>query len=151
MAQRFRLGNRTSNVTIANAAIELRAGAILRINLHEVRVHLASAAASVIGLGRPAAIGITPTTPKNLLTENTNESQASAAQTALAWVTGPTAPAEFLGRASLTANIGEFTMWKFDDGLEIPAGGSIVLWNITGNALMDVDFVISESSYASTD
>ena len=80
------------------------------------------------GLGRPAAIGITPTTPVTWLAEDAG-SPAGSVQSALAWGTGPTAPANFFRRMTV---FGTFVViWNFPRGLVIGVSSSLVLWTIT--------------------
>src|SRR3954468_188173 len=101
----YSLANRTSNVTSANACLEIRTAASDRAYIVEIGIFMAAATASTFGLGRPAAIGVTPTTPVTVLAEDSG-SPAGSVQTALAWGTGPTVPANFFRRVSLPATIG---------------------------------------------
>ena len=68
------LGVRTSNVTSANAALEIIGATALRGRVIEIGFTLATAVATVIGFGRPAAAGVTPTSPVTLLPEDVNDS-----------------------------------------------------------------------------
>ena len=102
-----------------------------------------AATASVFGLGRPAAMGITPTTPVTLLAEDTGDPVATV-KTALAWATKPTVPTAFLRRVSLPATIGAGMIWTFPFGLIIPISFSIVVWNITAVSLADIWVVVDE-------
>lgn len=139
----YSLSQRTSNVTIANACWEIRTTATDRPRIMELGITINAATASVFGLGRPAAIGITPTTPVTLLAEDPGDPAATVV-CALAWATGPTVPANFFRRISLPATVGAGVIWTFPRGLVIPISSSLVLWNITGNSVADVYVVGDE-------
>jgi hypothetical protein len=150
---RYSLGLRTSNVTIANATLEIIAG-LKPLKLAQMDFTLNAATASVFGLGRPAALGLTPTTPVGLLMDANGDPAAGTALVALAWGTGPTVPASFIKRISLAGEIGAPAVWSFgatdssgrvgNNGLVIPAGHSLVLWNLSAVSVVDVNLVIDE-------
>lgn len=141
---KLELGVRTSSGTAATAAWEIRAGATPgRVRLMEIGFFLAAATASIFGLGRPAAIGDTPTTPVDFLDEDSDDVLAAAViQSALAWGTGPTVPAAFLRRISLPATIGAGVIWTFPTGIVIPVSESLVLWNIGTDSVVDAYAVV---------
>ena len=139
----YSLSQRTSNVTIANACWEIRTAATDRAYVFEIGITINAATASVFGLGRPAAIGVTPTSPVTFLAEDPG-APASTVQATLAWATGPTVPANFLRRISLPATVGAGVIWTFPRGLIIPISSSIVLWNITATSVADVYAVIDD-------
>lgn len=135
---------RTSNITSANAAYELKGSTTDRTRLFEIGFTLVTAVATNLGLGRPAAAGITPTSPVTFLGEDVNDT--SAATDALAWATSPTAPTYYFRRWSGSA-IGQGAVWVFPRGLPIEktgANNSLVLFNILGGATLDVYIVISD-------
>ena len=139
MAQ-YELGINTTVTTTAAAAAELRAASGTPIRLRELGLTLAVATASTYGIGRPAAIGITPTSPKTVLPSNPSD-PAGTATTAVAWGTGPTVPAEFLRRITLPATVGAGVIWTWELGRFIIGPGnaaagvaSIVVWNLATNA-----------------
>lgn len=134
---------RTSNVTIANACWELRTTSTDRARLMELGIFLAGATASTFGLGRPQAIGVTPTSPQTFLGEDSAE-PAATLTSALAWGTGPTVPVNFLRRISLPATVGTGVIWTFPRGILIPVSSSLILWNISATAVADVYAVIDE-------
>lgn len=138
------LGVRTSGAAAGTPAFELIAPPTKNCILRELIITLAAATASAYGLGRPAAIGVTPTTPVNALREGIGDGIGMLSKTALAWGTPPTSPTVFNRRASLSATIGDFVDWVFDGGLYIPAGQSIVLWNIGTNSVVDLNIIIDE-------
>jgi hypothetical protein len=130
----YGLANLTTNVTAANAALELRTAATDRARLLQMIVTLNAATASIFGVGRPAAIGITPTSPITWLPYDPAD-PAGTAQTALAWATGPTVPVNFFIRINLPATIGVGSVLTFPTGLTIAISSALVLWNIaTGSA-----------------
>jgi len=139
---RSSIGRRTSSGTAAAAALEIIAGA-RALFVREVVIALAAATASTFGLGRPAAKGITPTSPVTSLSEQPGDA-VSTATTAVAWGTGPTVPADFFRRVGFPAVIGSTITWYFNNGLFIPASGSLVIWNIGTNGVCDVTFVTEE-------
>jgi hypothetical protein len=139
---RYRMADRTSNITSANACFEIRTAATDRAQVLEVHISLATAAATVIGIGRPAAIGVTPTSPKTVLPED-SAAPAGTVTTAVAWGTGPTVPANFLERFSFPATIGSGAIFTFQQ-LIIPVSSSLIIWNITGGATLDVSVVVDE-------
>jgi hypothetical protein len=134
-----RLAVRSTGVGAGAAAWEIRTGATPgRWKLIELHLFLASAVASVFGLGQPAVIGVTPTTPVDFLTEDPNDVLASGGvQSALAWTTGPTVPANFDHRFPITGTIGNGGIFTFPKGIVIPVSSSLVLWNITANGVVD--------------
>lgn len=138
------LGVRTVSGTNATAGWEIRAGSTPgRVRLIELGFFLAEATASTIGLGRPQAIGITPTSPVDFLPEDTEDVIASGVvQSAVAWGTGPTEPANFLRRITLPATIGTGVIFTWPTGLVIPVNSSLVLWNLGTNAVLDCHAVI---------
>jgi hypothetical protein len=109
----------------------------------EIDLFLAAATASTFGIGRPQAIGITPTTPVTWIAEDPGE-PAGTAQTALAWSTGPTVPLVHFRRIALPATIGTGMIWTFPRGLIIPVSGSLVLWNLAANGVSDVNVIGDE-------
>ena len=139
----YSLANRTTNITIANACLEIRTASTDRPRVMEIGIFLAAATASVFGLGRPQAIGITPTAPVTILQEDPGE-PAGTVQTALAWATGPTVPLQFFRRIGLPATIGTGVIWTFPRGLIIPISSSIVVWNITATGVADIYVVVDE-------
>ena len=139
----YSLATRTTNVTIANACLEIRTAATDRARLMEIGIFLAAATASTFAIGRPAAIGITPTSPVTVLPEEPGD-PAGTVQTALAWATGPTAPVQFLRRISLPATIGTGVIWTFPKGLVIPVSSSLVVWNVTATGVADIYIVVDE-------
>jgi hypothetical protein len=148
---RYELGIRTTVTTIAAAAAELRAASGNPVKVSEIGITLGAATASTYGIGRPAAVGVTPTSPVTVLPCNPNETPGTAT-TAVAWGTGPTVPAQFFRRVSLPATIGAGItfVWPEHRFLVMPANAaaavaSIVLWNITANsAITELYFCLED-------
>lgn len=130
----FSLATRTTVAGIGVASYELRSGANNSPKLYEFAIMLAAATASIYGIGRPAAIGVTPTTPVTVIAEEQANLPTGQSTTAVAWGTGPTSPVQFLRRISLPATLGAGAIVTFPRGLGIPVSSSIVLWNITAAA-----------------
>ena len=141
---KYTLGVRTLSGTAGAAAWEIRTGATPgRAKLVELGFFLAAATASQFGIGRPQAIGDTPTTPVDFLPDDPNDVLASGViQSALAWGTGPTVPTAYRRRISLPATVGSGVIWTWPEGLVIPVSNSIVLWNIGTNAVVDAYAVV---------
>ena len=139
----YSLGVRTSNVTTANPNFEAFTTANNIPRVMELGVFMAAATASVLGLGRPQAIGVTPTTPVHTIAEDPAD-PASALQTALAWGTAPTIPLYFFRRLNLPGTIGAGIILTFPRGLKIGLTNSIVTWNIGATGVMDLHIVSDE-------
>ena len=134
------LGINTTVTTTGAACAELIAASGKPARLRELGITLAAATASTYGLGRPAAVGITPTAPITLLRENPMD-QAATSTTAVAWGTGPTAPTQFLRRITLPATIGAGVIWTFGPnefiigpGNAAAAIATVVVWNLATNS-----------------
>lgn len=143
MATRTSHTRRTITATSAAAALEIIAGAAKGFWLRRLELTLVTAAASVYSIGRPAAAGITPTTPVLFPMEMSSAATQFSTSTAVAWGTGPTIPTVFYRQTSLPAAIGAGAVWVFDN-LWIPLSTTIVLWNGASNAVADVNLWIDE-------
>lgn len=84
--------------------------------------------AEIFKLGRPAARGITPTTPLTVLAED-EAGPAGTVQTARAWGTAPAAPANFF-RIFRNFHFNAIE-WVFPVGLLMAVSASFVLWTST--------------------
>lgn len=91
---------------------------------------LAAATSSRWGIGKPAAAGITPTTPLAVLSQDQARADGTIT-TAVAWATKPTIPANFLEIVQLAAAISKQII-TFED-LWLPPNGTLVAWNLTAN------------------
>ncbi|HYB92385.1 MAG TPA: hypothetical protein VEC38_15215 [Candidatus Binataceae bacterium] len=135
MANTYSLSTPSTVTTSSAPAAEFRAGSSNRAVILEVGIFLGAATASTYGVGRPAAIGVTPTSPVLGLAEDPADAAATA-ETAVAWGTAPTAPAHFFRHIALPATVGAGVIWTWSEGQEliVPAAGSIVLWNVATNS-----------------
>jgi len=144
---RFQLGVRTSNVTSAQALFEIIAGN-KGCRLRGINITLATAVTGVFGAGRPAAAGITPTTPVAFLSSDGSVGEPSLTKIALAWGTSPTAPASFYHRVSVPATVGAVAALVFTvqgkGAIWIPAGSTFTLHNVTGGPTLDATIEIEE-------
>jgi len=140
----YSASQRTTSGTAATAAWEVRSTSSNKPKVMEVGISINAATASVFGLGRPAAIGITPTSPVTFLDESDGNGAAGLTTCAVAWGTGPTVPANFFRRVSTPATVGAGIIWTFPRGLGLPVSGSIVVWNIGTDSVADVWAVVDE-------
>jgi hypothetical protein len=131
---RFSLGVRTSNTSAGAATVEIiNSSNTKEAFIKAVSVTTNTAAAFVVGFGRPAAAGITPTSPVALLDEM--GLATGLVTTALAWGTGPTVPAAFLRRFGGTNVVGSGTIWQFlGKGFRLAPLGTAVLWTISSTS-----------------
>lgn len=144
------IGIRTTNATVNQACLEIIGSTAIQARLLEIYIAMAggSATTPTIGFGRPAAAGVTPTSPVTIVGEDPND--APATKTALAWGTSPTAPTTYMRRWSpgQASNLGQET-WRFWPGIVIAKSGaanSLTLHNISTatNLVLDVWMVIDE-------
>lgn len=140
----YALSQRTTATAAASASWEIRAAATNKPRVMEVGISQAAATAGVYGLGRPGAIGVTPTSPQNFVAENDASAPTSATTAAVAWGTGPTVPTSFNRRVACAAAIGGGVIWTFPRGLDIAVSNSIVIWIIATAPVCDVWAVIDE-------
>lgn len=133
---------RTTNTTVTQAAVEVRSNSALRPKLLEISFISTATTAQSIGFGRPAAIGVTPTT--TVFQPDDSADPASIVTAATAWGTSPTAPTIFHRRWNSTNLIGMGIIWTFPRGLIIPVASSVVIWNITATAVADVHVAVDE-------
>lgn len=149
--QLYSLRTRTTVTTTGAAAMEFRVASGARVAIREIGIFLAAATASTYGLGRPAAIGVTPTSPVNVVPQDW-ALPAGLSSTAVAWGTGPTVPAQFLRAASLPAAIGNGIIWTFgvNEFVVGPIQGaaaavnSFVIWNLATNSAATDIYVVCE-------
>ncbi len=148
----YALRTRTTVTTTGAAAYEIRAASGARLRVREIGIFLAAATASTYGIGRPAAIGVTPTAPVTVIAQDPADG-AGTTVTAVAWGTAPTVPAQFLRVIGLPAAIGNGVIWTFGPN-ELVIGQvigvaaavtSLVVWNLaTNSAATDIYFVVDE-------
>ena len=139
----YAIARRTTNVTSGQSAHTIYTGATNRVMLMEAGIFLAAATSSTYSLGRPAAAGVTPTSPVVLEAEDP-ASPVSTVNSALAWGTSPTNPTNDLRRWRSRATIGQGVIFTFPKGLLIPVSSNFVLQNLATNGVVDSYFVIDE-------
>lgn len=138
----YSLALRTTNFTSGQACWELRTTSTDRVVVLEIGFNTNTATAQTIGLGRPAAQGVTPV---NVIFQAEDPaSPASTTNASLSWGTSPTVPAQFFRRVSLPATAGAGIIWTFPRGLIVGVSASLVLWNITTSVAADVWCVVDE-------
>jgi hypothetical protein len=143
---RYEVGVNSVAAAASAAFIELRSPT-KAVSVLEMGFFCTAATSSSVGLGRPAASGVTPTTPVTVIADKSGD-VAGTCQTASAWATPPTAPTTFNRRLVTAATIGSGAIWQWPLGsLTIPIGGSLVLWNFGGAAgsILAVYFVLDEN------
>jgi hypothetical protein len=137
------LALRTGNFTSAQANVEVRSVAAVAPKLIELSfIVQGTGTAQSIGVGTPAARGVTPV---NTLFQRDNPTDpVSTTNGALAWATSPTSPNIFIRRWACGAVSGVGVVWVFPRGLVIPVSSSIVCWNITTTVAADINMIIDE-------
>lgn len=140
----YALAQRTTGTTAASPAWEVRSTAGNKPKLMELGFSQVTAVAGSYGLGRPAAIGVTPTSPQTFVDEGDGNAPAALTVAAVAWGTAPTVPANFNRRITCAASIGVGVIWTFPRGLALPISGSIVLWIVATAPVLDVYAVADE-------
>lgn len=140
----FSMSQRTSATAAASASWEVRSASANRPKIFEIGINQNTGTAGVYGLGRPAAIGVTPTTPQTWIDESDGGAGTGVTTSALAWGTGPTVPTNFFRRLTCPATIGAGAIFSFPRGLGLPVSGSIVVWIIATAPVCDVWGVAEE-------
>ncbi len=142
------LGQRTIVTAAAGATWEIRAGAANKPKVLQMEFSQVTAVAATMGIGRPALIGVTPTTPQTYVDESDGNGAVGVTTSAVAWGTGPTVPANFNRRYTMAATVGVGQCVVFPGGLGIPVlsgtVGSLVLWVIATAPVLDANAVVSE-------
>jgi len=139
----YTIARRTTNVTSGQSAHTIYTTTTDRAAILEAGIFMAAATASLFSLGRPAAAGITPTSPVLLLAEDPAV-PAATTNSALAWGTSPTSPTTDLRKWSSSAQIGQGVIFTFPRGMIIAVSSSFVLQNLATNGVVDSHFVIDE-------
>lgn len=140
----YSLAQRSTVTTIAAAAWAALSPATNEAALMELGYFNGAATACSVGIGRSAN---TPTLTGGVAFLPEDEGRpAGLTQSAVAFGTAPTVPANFFRRFSLAALIGAAVVYTFPRGIVLPAGGqALVAWNITANsAVVDIHAVVDE-------
>lgn len=139
----YSIARRTTNVTSGQSAHTIYTASTDRAALLEAGIFMGAATASTYSLGRPAAAGITPTSPVLLLAEDAG-GPAATVNSALAWSTSPTSPTNDLRRWASPATIGTGVIFTFPRGVIIAVSANFVLQNLATNGVVDSYFVVDE-------
>ena len=133
------LAGTKASAAAAGALVQFRAaGAARDARVFEIGVFAATAVAGEVGVGRPAAIAVTPATPIGPVASGggyDNVSGAGAALIDTTWGTAPTAPAIPWRRYPIPATIGAGIVWTWSEGIVVPAGGALVIWQYSALAV----------------
>ena len=140
----YGLSQRTTATAAASACWEVRSASTNKPRLMEMGISQVTAVAGTYGMGRPAAIGVTPTSPQNFVAEDDASAPTSLSTAAVAWTTAPTVPANFNRRITAAATIGVGVIWTFPRGMDIATSNSIIIWIIALAPVCDVWGVVSE-------
>lgn len=136
-------GIRTATTAAATCAVEIRTGAN-RVSVREIWTLNTSGTPGNLGLGRPQARGITPSTTAPFLAQDPDD-EAPLSVLATAWATQPTVPVDFLRRIYTLNGNGSGVWWTFGPReLIVEANASLVLWNIAINVVQEVVVVLEE-------
>jgi hypothetical protein len=107
--------------------------------IREIGIFLNTAVAAQIGLGRPAAIGITPATEVTVQAADSVDVIAGNTVIAGSWATAPTVPGTFMRRADLPAQAGAGLIWVWNPGEFVLWSGAaintLILWQISALAV----------------
>jgi hypothetical protein len=139
----YAIARRTTNAVSGAAAHTIYTAATDRAALLEAGIFMGAATASTYSLGRPAANGVTPTSPVLLLAEDP-ASPAATVNSALAWATSPTNPTTDMRRWASPATIGTGVIFTFPRGIIIAISQNFVLQNLATNGVVDSYFVVDE-------
>lgn len=140
----FALSQRTTQTVAGNASWEVRSTAGNKPKLLQMELTQVTAVAGGYGIGRPAAIGITPTSPQTFVDEADGNGAAANTTAAVAWGTAPTIPTNFNRRYTAAGAIGAGFIAVFPGGLGIPVSSSIIIWVLSTSPVCDVSAVVSE-------
>jgi hypothetical protein len=130
MPATYAVSDRSASLTAAGRFAELRTASTDSVFIREIGVSVGVAgAAPTVGIIRPNAIGVTPTSPKTGVAEG--PWALGTAASAVAWTTAPTLPATpiYLRRVGLPATVGAGWIWTWNPGEEliVPVSSSILI------------------------
>jgi hypothetical protein len=130
----YSIGRTTSQTATATAPHTLITTSTDRAAIMECGIFMTSAVAGNFQLGRPAAVGVTPTSPVTVLPEDP-ALPAGTITSALAWGTNPTAPTTPLRTMNIPATIGTGLIFTFPRGLIVAVSSNFCLYNNSGGAV----------------
>jgi hypothetical protein len=130
--------------TTGTPAIEIMNQSATEAFIKRIECCLIAATAVQIGLGRPAAAGITPTAPVALLPDNGVDT--TLVKTAVAWGTAPTQPTTYYRMGEAPAVIGTTLVFTFEGlGLRLAPGQTFVIWNRNTNSQLDITVTVDQN------
>jgi hypothetical protein len=107
--------------------------------IREIGIFNQSGVAAIVGIGRPAAIGVTPGTETTVQAAHSIDTIAGNTVIAASWGTAPTAPSPFMRRADLQAVQGAGVIWTWLPGEFVLWSGAaistVVAWQISAAAV----------------
>jgi hypothetical protein len=107
--------------------------------IREIGIFSQSGVAAQVGIGRPAAIGITPATSVTVQALHSNDVIIGSTTIATTWGTAPTVPGTFTHRLDIQAVVGAGDIFTFGQGeLVLWSGAAIntfVIWQISALAV----------------
>jgi hypothetical protein len=135
MTQLYEAGIQRITSAAAGPIATLVSSSTSRPDIREIGVFLTSAVAPTIGVGRPAAAGVTPTmTPLGQATDVNDPASTCALVTTFG--TAPTAPTIFMRRITLPAVIGAGVIWTWEpQAFNVATSGNVVIWQLTTAAV----------------
>lgn len=137
-------GQRTTNVTDNQAPIEIINGEAFPVVVKQIEIFNGAATACKVEFGRPAAKGVTPTTPVALQPESPASTRTSLVTTALAWGTSPTPPTIAMRRGAVGATVGGSSriVWDFPEGISLAPAETLVISNDGAGQVLDVNVIV---------
>lgn len=107
--------------------------------IRELGIFNVSGVAAEIGIGRPAAIGITPATSVTVQATHSNDVIIGATTIATTWGTPPTVPGTFTRRAEIQPMVGAGAVFTWGPGEFVLWSGAaistFVIWQISALAV----------------
>jgi len=137
------LALRTSNLTINQASAELRTTAGVKARVLEQSAISATATAQQLGIGRPAAQGVTPATTSTVQRDDSAD-PVCVTTVSLTWGTSPTAPTTYFRRWNGSATLGVGIVYTYPRGVIVPVSASWVWFNISAAIASDINYAIDE-------
>lgn len=134
---------RTTMATTTAPSAEIIAPPAARCRVMEIGIWLNATTQTPLIIGRPQAIGITPTAPVSVYAEDPNDA-GGGSKLAIAWSTPPTVPLIIFRRPNIAGAIGAGVILTFPRGLVLAAAGTLCFWNFAAVSLYDLHAVVDE-------
>lgn len=142
----FRRLRTTTNTTTGEANTEIIGPSIQgKVSLvTKIHLTLTTAVATTLLIGRPAAKGVTPTSPVPLWSLRGPSGDGSVATWALAWGTSPTSPTVVFDRVTFPATVGTTRELIYTGGIALKDGGTLVIFNVGTTGVLDIAVEVTE-------